>query len=93
MRDLDSDSVLYREVAFISVNLESIDKRPKAPTVTKGEHSTGLGCLVTGGVAINEAIEVLNDLMSGHSSDLKSRSGFIKGLKVKHKLKECRVFF
>ena len=85
--------MIYREVAFISVNLESIDKRPKAPAVTKGEHSTGLWCLVIGGVAINEAIEVLNDLMSSHSGDLKSWSRFIKGLQVKHKLKECCVFF
>ena len=85
--------MLYREVAFISVNLESIDKRPKAPTVTKGEHSTGLGCLVTGGVAINEAIEVLKDLMGSHCSDLKSWSRHIKGPQVMLKLKELCVLF
>ena len=91
MRELDS--VSYREVAFISVNLEGIDERLKASAVTKGEHSTGLGCLASRGMAINEAIEVLNDFMSSHCSDLKSRPGIIIGLQVKIKLKECCVLF
>ena len=61
--------------------------------MTNCYHSTGLRHLAIGGVAINEAIEVLKDLMRSHCSDLKSWSGHIKGLQVMLKLKELSVLF